>query len=159
MAEIENQLQLVTFQLGSEKYGIDIMEVKEIVRNQEVRPIPNSPAWVQGLLNLRGKIIPIIDLHERFQLGRLKPEEDDDTDPGGIMVVTISGRELGIVIDRILRVLSIDSSDLQVPPQMMSGIGTEYVQNVVKEDDDYLIILNTRRLFNSRELQSLTALV
>ncbi len=158
MAEIENQLQLVTFQLGSEKYGIDIMEVNEIVRNQEVRPIPNSPAWVQGLLNLRGKIIPIIDLHERFQLGHLKPD-DDETDPGGIMVVTISGKELGIIIDRILRVLTIDSSDLQAPPQMMVGIGSEYVQNVVKEEKDYLIILNTRRLFNSRELQSLTALV
>jgi purine-binding chemotaxis protein CheW len=157
MAEIEHQLQLVTFQLGNEKYGIDIMEVKEIVRNQEVRPIPNAPAWVQGVLNLRGRIIPIIDLHERFQIALLPSEED--ADPGGVMVVTVGGKELGIVIDRILRVLAIDSSDLQSPPQMMSGIGSEYIQNVVSGDDGYLIILNTRRLFNSRELQSLSALV
>lgn len=158
MAETENQLQLVTFQLGNEKYGIDIMEVKEIVRNQEVRPIPNAPAWVQGLLNLRGRIIPIIDLHERFQLTRLSVE-DDESDPGGIIVITAGGRELGIVIDKIIRVKTIDFSDMQAPPQMMSGIGTEYIQSVVNAEDGYLIILNTRRLFSSRELQSLSALV
>ena len=158
MAESDNQLQLVTFQLGNEKYGIDIMEVKEIVRNQEVRPVPNSPLWVQGLLNLRGRIIPIIDLHKRFQITRL-PYEDDEGDPGGIMVITLEGRELGIVIDKILRVLSIESSDLQAPPQMMSGIGTEYIQAVVSGEDGYLVILNTRRLFNPRELQSISDLV
>ncbi len=158
MAETENQLQLVTFQLGNEKYGIDIMEVKEIVRNQEVRPIPNAPAWVQGLLNLRGRIIPIIDLHERFQLARLSVE-DDESDPGGIIVISVGGRELGIVIDKIIRVKTIDFSDMQAPPQMMSGIGTEYIQSVVNAEDGYLIILNTRRLFSSRELQSLSALV
>jgi len=158
MAESDNQLQLVTFQLGNEKYGIDIMEVKEIVRNQEVRPIPNAPAWVRGLLNLRGRIIPIIDLHERFQLGRLAVEEDE-SDPGGIIVISVGGKELGIVIDKIIRVVTIDFSDMQAPPQMMSGIGTEYIQSVVNAEDGYLIILNTRRLFNPRELQSLSALV
>jgi purine-binding chemotaxis protein CheW len=157
MAESENQLQLVTFQLGNERYGIDIMEVKEIVRSQEVRPIPNSPPWVQGLLNLRGRIIPIIDLHERFQIGHL-PMEADEADQGCIMVITVSGKELGIVIDKILRVLAISSSELQSPPQMMSGIGSEYIQSVVREEDGYLIILNMRRLFNPRELQSLAAL-
>jgi purine-binding chemotaxis protein CheW len=158
MAEIDNQLQLVTFQIGNEKYGIDIMEVKEIVRNQEVRPIPNAPPWVQGLLNLRGRIIPIIDLHQRFQIAPL-PVEDEESDPGGILVITVSARELGIVIDKILRVLTINASELQPPPQMMSGIGSEYIQSVVSGEDGYLVILNTRRLFNPRELQSLSALV
>jgi purine-binding chemotaxis protein CheW len=157
MAESDNQLQLVTFQIGNEKYGIDIMEVKEIVRNQEVRPIPNAPAWVQGLLNLRGRIIPIIDLHERFQINRLAVE-DDESDPGGIIVINVGGKELGIVIDKIIRVVTIAFSDMQAPPQMMSGIGTEYIQSVVNAEDGYLIILNTRRLFNPRELQSLSAL-
>jgi purine-binding chemotaxis protein CheW len=157
MAESDNQLQLVTFQIGNEKYGIDIMEVKEIVRNQEVRPIPNAPAWVQGLLNLRGRIIPIIDLHERFQINRLAVE-DDESDPGGIIVINVGGKELGIVIDKIIRVVTIAFSDMQAPPQMMSGLGTEYIQSVVNAEDGYLIILNTRRLFNPRELQSLSAL-
>ena len=157
MAETENQLQLVTFQLGTERYGIDIMEVKEIVKNQEVRPIPNSPEYVSGLLNLRGRIIPIIDLHQRFQLDRLGVEEGE-TDPGGILVITVEEKELGLVIDKILRVVSIGASELQLPPQMMSGIGSEYIQSVVTGDDGYLIILNTRRLFNPRELASLTIL-
>jgi purine-binding chemotaxis protein CheW len=158
MAESDNQLQLVTFQIGNEKYGIDIMEVKEIVRNQEVRPIPNAPAWVQGLLNLRSRIVPIIDLHERFQITHL-PVEDEESDPGGILVINVGGKELGIVIDKIIRVVTINFSEMQAPPQMMSGIGTEYIQSVVNAEDGYLIILNTRRLFNPRELQSLSALV
>jgi purine-binding chemotaxis protein CheW len=157
MAESENQLQLVTFQLGKERYGIDIMEVKEIVKNQEVRPVPNSPEYVSGLLNLRGRIIPIIDLHDRFQLTRLSVEEDE-IDPGGILVITVEGKELGLVIDRILRVLTIETAELQLPPQMMSGIGSEYIQSVVSGDDGYLIILNTRRLFNPRELASINTL-
>jgi purine-binding chemotaxis protein CheW len=158
MAESDGQLQLVTFQLGNGKYGIDIMEVKEIVRSQDVRPIPNSPPWVQGLLNLRGRIIPIIDLHARFQLTRLSMEEDE-TDQGGIMVINVGGKDLGLVIDKVLRVLAISSSELQSPPQMVSGIGSEYIQSVVKEQEGYLIILNTKRIFNSRELSSITELV
>jgi purine-binding chemotaxis protein CheW len=157
MAESESQLQLVTFQLGAERYGIDIMEVKEIVKNQEVRPIPNSPPYVSGLLNLRGRIIPIVDLHRRFQIGRLALEEGE-VDPGGILVITVEARELGLVIDKILRVVSITTAELQLPPQMMSGIGSEYIQSVVAGKDGYLIILNTRRLFNPRELASLGAL-
>jgi purine-binding chemotaxis protein CheW len=157
MAESENQLQLVTFQLGKERYGIDIMEVKEIVRSQEVRPVPNSPEYVSGLLNLRGRIIPIIDLHDRFHLTR-PPAEADDGDSGGILVITVEGRELGLQIDRVLRVATVDAADLQLPPQMMSGIGSEYIQSVVTGEDGYLIVLNTRRLFNPRELASLNTL-
>jgi purine-binding chemotaxis protein CheW len=158
MTESENQLQLVTFQLGVGKYGIDIMEVREIVRSQDIRPIPNSPQWVAGLLNLRGKIIPIIDLHARFHISRL-PAEEEETDQGGIMIIDVSGKELGVVIDKILRVVALSSSELQSPPQMMSGIGSEYIQSVVKENEGYLVILNTRRIFNPRELQSIAALV
>ena len=68
MAERDTQIQLVTFQLSEELYGIDIMDVKEIVRVQDIRPLPNAPGYIEGLFNLRGEIIPIINLHKRFHL-------------------------------------------------------------------------------------------
>ena len=82
MAEENTQLQLVTFQLGKELYGVDIMDVKEIVKVQAVRPIPNAPYYVEGIINLRGEIIPIINLHKRFHIQTLvsTTEEDEDTD-------------------------------------------------------------------------------
>jgi len=155
--ENDNQLQLVTFLLGEEKYGVDIMDVKEIVRTREIRPIPNCPPYVAGILNLRGIIIPIIDLHRRFQL-RSAAQDDEEALLSGIMVIDIDGMELGIFIDRILRVVAIEAKELQSPPQMISGIGAEYIQSVVSEDNGYLLILNIRRIFDTRELAALGTL-
>ena len=76
MAEENNSFQLVTFQLGEELYGVNIMDVKEIVKIQSVRPIPNAPYYVEGIINLRGEIIPIINLHKRFHIKKMDVSED-----------------------------------------------------------------------------------
>lgn len=154
MAEQENQLQLVTFQLGAELYGIDIMDVKEIVRIQEIRAIPNAPVYVEGLYNLRGEIIPIINLHKRFHLKRAVLGEDEDL-LSGFIIIEVDGMKLGVIIDKIERVTPIEASDIQPPPQMLSGIGSEYIQGVVNQKGGYLIILDIRRLFNAKELQKI----
>ncbi|MCF7929492.1 MAG: chemotaxis protein CheW [Spirochaetia bacterium] len=157
MAENDSQLQLVTFQLGEEQYGIDIMDVQEIYQMQETRPIPNAPAYVEGIFNLRGVIIPIINLHKRFHIRR--PElSDEDRMLSGFVIVEINGMSLGIIIDKVLRVVSINSRQIQAPPQVISGIGTEYIQGVVNREDGYLIILDINRLFNPRELQQLDSI-
>ena len=86
MAEENTQLQLVTFQLGDELYGVDIMDVKEIVKVQAVRPIPNAPYYVEGIINLRSEIIPIINLHKRFHIMKHASQTGDDLedeDEGG----------------------------------------------------------------------------
>lgn len=150
MAGTGTSIQLVTFQLGSEKYGLDIMEVKEIVDFEEIRSIPNAPVYVEGIYNLRGDIIPIISLHRRFNLQR--PE---NTDEDSLLIITIGGMELGIIIDRVLRVIAIESDEIQPPPQMLSGIGAEYIQGVVNQDEGYLIILDSLRLFDPDELRQI----
>ena len=150
MAGSDTSLQLVTFQLGAEKYGINIMEVKEIVDYEEIRSIPNAPVYVEGIYNLRGDIIPIISLHRRFHLQR--PE---DIDEDSLLILTIGDMELGIIIDRVLRVIPIEAEEIQPPPQMLSGIGAEYIQGVVHQDDSYLIILDSRRLFDPEELRQI----
>ena len=149
--------QLVTFQLGEELYGINIMDVKEIVRVQAIRAIPNAPMYVEGIFNLRSEIIPIINLHKRFHLKKLASSEEDEL-LSGFVILDIDGMKLGIIIDRISRVITIEKEDIQPPPQMFSGIGAEYVLGVVRQDSGYLIILDIRDLFNPKELQKIAEL-
>jgi purine-binding chemotaxis protein CheW len=154
MGELERQLQLVTFQLGEEIYGINIMDVKEIVRLQEIRPIPNAPGYVEGIFNLRGEIIPIINLHKRFHLKRAELKEDEEL-LSGFVIIDINDMQLGVIIDKVSQVVTVESSQIQPPPQILTGIGAEYIQGVVHDNDSYLIILDIRKLFNPKELQQL----
>jgi purine-binding chemotaxis protein CheW len=155
--EKEKQIQVVTFQLGKEVYAIDIMEIKQIVNMQDVREIPNAPPYVEGILNLRGTVTPIINLHKRFVL--IKPEmSDEDKLLSGFIILEINNMTLGVIIDKILRVISLDVELIQPPPQMISGIGVEYIQGVVNIEGNYIIILNIERLFNPKELQQLSTI-
>ena len=148
MAETDESFQLVTFQLGSELYGVDIMDVKEIVKIQAVRLIPNAPFYVEGIINL----------HKRFYIKKMEVQSDDDgmsEDEGGFIILDIEGNKIGIIIDRIERVVPVNRDEVKPPPQMLAGIGTEYIQGVVRQNDNYLIILDTRRLFSAKELQKI----
>jgi len=149
--------QLVTFQLGEELYGVNIMDVKEIVRVQAIRAIPNAPTYVEGIFNLRSEIIPIINLHKRFHLKKLATSEEDEL-LSGFIILDIDGMKLGIIIDRISRVVTIEREEIQPPPQMFSGIGAEYIMGVVRQEQGYLIILDIRDLFNPKELQKIAEL-
>jgi len=149
--------QIVTFQLGEELYGINIMDVKEIVRAQAVRGIPNAPIYVEGIFNLRSEIIPVINLHKRFHIKKAAASEEDEL-LSGFVILDIDGMKLGVIIDRVSRVVTIEKEDVQPPPQMTSGIGAEYIQGVVRQESGYLIILNIRDLFNPKELQKIAAL-
>ena len=151
----DSQFQLVTFKLGNELYGVNIMDVKEIVKLQNVRLIPNAPLYVEGIINLRGEIIPIIDLHKRFRIQK-NAQETNDLE-AGFIILNIENYKLGIIIDKIARVVTFSREDIKEPPQMVSGIGTEYIEGVIREDDNsYLIMLNTRKLFDPKELEKIS---
>lgn len=154
MAERDTQIQLVTFQISEELYGVDIMDVKEIVRVQEIRQIPNAPVYVEGLFNLRGEIIPIISLHKRFHLKKAQLSEEDQL-LSGFIIIDIDGMKLGVIIDKVERVVSIDASEIQPPPQMLSGIGAQYIQGVVNREQSYLILLDIKKLFSAKELSKI----
>ena len=154
MAESDKQVQLVTFQLGEEQYGIDIMSVDSIVRVQDIRAIPNAPSYVEGIFNLRGDIIPVINLHKRFHLKKATLSEEDEQ-LSGFIVIEINGMKLAVIIDKVSRVVAVETEKIQPPPQMISGIGAEYIQGVYNKDDGYLIILDIDRLFDPKELKQL----
>ncbi|EMB36183.1 chemotaxis protein CheW [Treponema denticola] len=158
-AKIENDdlLKLVTFQLGEELYGVEIMDVDQIVRVQDVRPIPNAPYYVEGIFNLRSEIIPVISLHKRFHIKKASLDEGDEF-LGGFIIIKVENNKIGIIIDRVARVVDVKKEEIQPPPQMIAGIGAEYINGVVRRDPGYLIILDIHRLFNPKELQKITNL-
>ena len=150
--ELEDSTNLVTFRLGSGEYAIDIMQAKEIIKMEKITLIPNAPDFVEGVINLRGNIIPIIDLKKRFNL-----EETEGDKNTGIIIVKIEDVDMGIIIDSISKVVSISNSDIQPPPPMLSGIGQKYIKGVGKLEDKLLVVLDLEKLFTTDEEEEETA--
>ena len=144
--DLEDSTNLVTFRLGSGEYAIDIMQAKEIIKMEKITLIPNAPDFVEGVINLRGNIIPIIDLKKRFNL-----EETEGDKNTGIIIVKIEDVDMGIIIDSISKVVSISNSDIQPPPPMLSGIGQKYIKGVGKLEDKLLVVLDLEKLFTTDE--------
>ena len=147
----------VTFKISTELYGINIMNIREVVQLCEIRPIPNAPKFVDGVINLRGEIIPVVDLGKRFNFKERKFTEEEEL-LRGIIILNINDLIIGVIIDQIKRVVPVEQEQIQPPPQIVSGVGAEFVQGVVKLDteDNILIILNESKLFNKEELLQLS---
>ncbi len=150
----DDSVQLVTFNLGKEQYGIDIMQVEGIVREHEIRNIPNAPSFVEGIFNLRGDILPVINLHKRFHLEKLKKDESDEL-LSGLIIIKVNRMKLAVKIDKVARVVTITKNKIQPPPQMIKGIGSEYIHGVTSLEDQYIILLDIERLFAVKELKQL----
>ncbi len=148
----EELLQLVSFHIGSEEFGLDILRVQEINRMVEITRVPNAPPFVTGVINLRGRVIPIVDLRERFGLAR--KENDKNT---RIIVVELKGRVVGFVVDSVQEVLRIPKRITEPPPPMVAGIGSEYITAVGKLEDRLLILIDLERILTTTEQEQLTA--
>jgi len=135
-------LQLVTFKLGSEEFGVDILKVQEINKMMSITKIPNAPAFIEGVINL----IPIVDLRKR--LGFKDQEYDKST---RIIVVELDGLVLGFIVDSVSEVLRIPENTIEPPPSMVAGIESEYIEGVGKLDDRLLILLELKKIFSSPE--------
>jgi purine-binding chemotaxis protein CheW len=106
---------------------------------------------------LRGEIIPVINLHKRFHLQAAELSEED-TLLSGFLIIRLDGMHVAIIIDKVSRVMSVEPGEIQAPPQMLSGIGAEYIEGVVHRDEGYLIVLDIDRLFNLREIAALESI-
>jgi len=142
----DDLLQLVSFKIGDEEFGVDILKVQEINRMLEVTQVPNAPEFVDGVINLRGKVIPIIALRRRF--GMERKAHDKNT---RIVVVELNGKIVGLVVDAVNEVLRIPKSVTEPPPPIVAGIGAEYIRAVGKLDDRLLILLELEGLLSERE--------
>ena len=147
--------QLVVFQLGGEGYCVDINKVREINRVVEITHIPQSPPFVEGVINLRGQIIPIIDLRRRFDL---TDNIDTDSNETRIMVVDTNGTLVGFIVDAVREVLRINTDKIEPTPDLVtSDIDRKYIEGVATVDNRLLIILNSDLIFATEELGDLKA--
>ena len=138
----DESLQLVTFKIGNEEFGIDIRAVHEINRMIEITKIPNAPFHVEGVVNLRGKIIPVVSL--RKKLAFEETERDKST---RIMVVEIDGITLGFIVDSVSEVLRIQEPKIEPPPSITGSSDAAYIQGVINLPDRILILLDLKALF------------
>ena len=140
-SQTDEILQLVSFKIGEEEFGVDILKVQEINRMDQITRVPNAPEYVSGVMNLRGKVIPIIDLRKRFRLA--KKERDKDT---RIIVVELKTRVVGFLVDAVNEVLRIPKNVTEPPPPMVAGIGSEYITAVGKLEDRLLILIDLEKI-------------
>jgi len=133
----EELLQLVGFKIGSEEFGVDILKVQEINRMMMLTKVPNTPEFVEGVINLRGRIIPVIDL--RMRLGLPHKEADKDT---RIIVVELEGNTVGFIVDQVSEVLRIPRSITEPPPAIVGGINADFITAVAKLENKLLILLD-----------------
>lgn len=131
----EELLQLVSFRVGAEEFGLDILRVQEIIRLQHLTRVPNSPEFVEGVINLRGRVIPVVSLRQRFGL-----EPGETTNQARIVVVEVKGSVVGFMVDCVSEVLRTPASHVEPPPRL-ARVEREYVSGVSKLDDDRLLIL------------------
>lgn len=145
-------LQLVTFKVGEEEFGIEIFSVKEIIRMLDITKVPKAPDFVEGVVNLRGKVIPIIDMRKRFGLDSL--DHDKHT---RIVVVEMEEVMVGFVVDAVSEVLRIPADTVEPPPSVVAGIDAEYINGVGKLESRLLIMLDLKKLLGNDEKSVLKA--
>ena len=153
-AATDELLQLVSFKIGNEEFGIDILQVQEINRMMQITQVPNSPDFVEGVVNLRGRIIPVIDLRKRLNL-----HTADHNKETRIIVVELEGKTIGFVVDEVSEVLRISKDITEPPPPMVAGINSDFITAVGKLDDRLLILLDLEKIFSTNESKMLDEIV
>ena len=133
-------LHLVTFQLGREEYGVEISSVQEIIRAADITPVPGAPSHVRGVLNLRGKIIPVVDLRQRFSLTTA-----DAADDQRIIVVELGEKRIGMLVDSVSQVIKIPAGVVEEMPEEATSMDENFIKGVGKLDARLIIILDLNR--------------
>lgn len=158
MAEIEQEekkntseiLQLVGFKIGQEEFGINILAVQEIIKIIDITKVPNASEYIEGVINLRGRIIPIVHLRKRLRMPVIEMDKNSR-----IIVVEISGKTVGFIVDEVQEVLRISTDITEKPPELASGVDSDYIVAVAKLDDRLLILLDLEKTLANDELEEL----
>ncbi len=140
----------LTFALGKEEYGVEILKVREIIGMMEITSVPRTPHFVKGVVNLRGKVIPVVDLRLKFNM-----EEADRTEETCIIVVAFRGMEMGVVVDRVSEVLDIDGEQIEDAPAFGVDVDTDFILGMGKANGRVTILLDIAKVLTNGELEEL----
>lgn len=138
--------QLVIFELGSEHFGIDIGSVEGINKILDITKVPQAPACVEGIANLRGQVIPVVDLHRRFGMA-----DTEKTNQSRIVVANVGSTKIGMIVSAVSEVLTIDDSTIEPPPSMVSNINSTYIVGIANIDGRLIILLDLAKVLTIEE--------
>lgn len=137
------EMQLVVFDLAAEFYGVDIATVREIIRMQAITRVPGAPSFVEGIINLRGQVIPVVDLRKRLGLN-----VSEQTDDSRIVWVTINKHDVGVIVDAVTEVLRIPVSAIEPPSAMVAGVDSDYLRGIAKLESRLIILLDLNKVLS-----------
>ena len=140
-----SEIQLVVFDLASEHYGVDISDVREIMRMQNITKVPGAVSYVEGVINLRGKVLPVLDLRKRLGL-----KVAEQTEESRIVVVDIADGEVGVIVDAVTEVLRVPNASIEPPSSMVAQGNSDYLRGIAKLTDRLIILLDLNKLLSSR---------
>lgn len=139
-------IQWVTFRLDNETYGINVMQVQEVLRVTEIAPVPGSPNYVLGIINLRGNVVTVIDTRQRF--GLVPRDMDDST---RIVIIEVNKQVVGILVDSVAEVVDLRASEIETAPNVGSDESSKYIQGVSSRDEELLILIDLNKFLSSEE--------
>jgi len=141
----------LTFKLAAEDYGLEILKVREIIGMMDITAVPRTPGFVKGVINLRGKVIPVVDLREKFGM-----EAAEQTDETCIIVVDVGKIEMGIVVDKVSEVLDIPGEDIQETPSLGTSVDTDFILGIGKTGGRVKILLDIDKVLSVNDVCDLT---
>ncbi|RKL69015.1 chemotaxis protein CheW [Salipaludibacillus neizhouensis] len=143
-------MKVIVFQLKDEEYGVEVDQVRSIERVEHITRVPSTPDFVEGVINLRGVVTPIIDLRKRFEI-----EAIDHTDTTRVIIVTVGNMDVGLVVDAANDVIDISRESVEPPPEVVGSLEAEYIQGVAKLEKRLLILLNLDKVLNRTEREQM----
>jgi purine-binding chemotaxis protein CheW len=145
--------QIVVFGLGTEQFGVNIASVESIVKMQAITKMPQSPSFVEGVMNLRGKVLPVIDLHKRFGLAGSETDRNSR-----IIVVSVNRTEVGMIVDGVSEVLTVSEQAVEAAPVIASTVDSTFITGIAKMDQCLVILLDLQRVLSVDEQAAMSAL-
>jgi purine-binding chemotaxis protein CheW len=147
-----DDIQFVSFRVGSQEFAFDILQVERILRHVAPAPLPKAPAFLEGIVPYEGGAVPVIDLRKRFELEAPIREETR------LMIVNLGDQRVGVLVDEVREVMRVDSTTISAPGPVVSGLAAAYIAGIVTRPERTIIILNARKLLSSTERLALSTL-
>ncbi|MEN1761892.1 chemotaxis protein CheW [Anoxynatronum sibiricum] len=145
--------QYVVFKLNQEEYGVAISHVQEITEIKSITSVPNTPAFVEGIINLRGKIVPIVSIKKRFDLP-LEGELEEQR----IIIINLNEKQVGFIVDDASQVLTMDENQIESPPELIAGIDRDYIIGIGKVDEKIIVLLDLEKILSDKEKKEIEAM-
>jgi len=147
------EIQLACFRVGEQMYALDILRIREVIRPQKLTPVPKAPLFIEGVINLRGAVIPVVDLRKRFDQAISKVNRK-----ARILICVLGGKIIGLVVDEVVEVKNFSRQEIQPAPRFIKGAGTDYFLGVCQRQDELVMIMHLEKILSTAEKIDLDAI-